>query len=78
MPKSKLFAIWSEGYQATGESCGATYHGEAEGVDFADAVKNYVDSGVDPQFNKYVDLEQMTHWGCRLFDNHGDASASFG
>lgn len=72
------FAIWSEGYQANGDSGTATYHGEAQGSDFKDAVKNYVASGADPEFNRYVNLERMTHWGCRLFDNFQDAEASFG
>ena len=72
----KEFDVWSEGYQASGDSSRATYHGISEGRDFKDACINLAE--FDRNFSKYFDPERITFWGCRLFDNEADARDSFG
>lgn len=71
-----MYEIWSEGYIATGEHGTATFHGRFEGETFKDAVVNWTKKYSDAQ--QYVSLENMTYWGCRLFDNESDARKSFG
>lgn len=78
------FSIWSEGYRATGESGGATFHGTYEGDTFRDAVKAWAESlprekdaaGYVPR--ELVDLDELTYWACRLFDNEAEARKAFG
>ena len=72
----KLFEIWCEGHQATGDSSDAGHLGWMVGEDFKDACKNF--ASIDPAFKRYFDPEHMTYWGCKLFDNEGDARKSFG
>lgn len=70
--------VWTEGYMATGESGKAIFHGEFDGETFRDAVKAYRDTITDPYSIKCVDLENLTFWACRFFDNEADARKSFG
>lgn len=72
------FEVWSEGYQATGDSGDATFHGRFKGRDFREAVAAYRDSLTDPHSIKCVDLDRMTLWVCRFFDNEVDARKAFG
>ena len=72
----KTWEIWSEGYVATGNSAGAYFHGTAKGSTFKQACKNFAKT--DKEFKKYFDPKTMDFWGCRLFDNAGDARKSFG
>ena len=74
-PPLQLYPVWSEGYRATGESNTATYHGMFEGHSFQEAVKNFADTRSKPEL---VNTDQMTYWGCRLYDNPSDAQRSFG
>ena len=74
----KRFQIWTEGYSATGESSGAHFHGEFEGESFHDAVTAYRDSLANEPSRNCIDLERLTFWGCRFFDNEDDARKSFG
>ena len=78
MDESKWFAIWSEGYRATGESGKAILHGNWQGTDFKDAVKNMLAEWNQDEVKKYYNEEENTYWGCRFFDNEKDARASFG
>ena len=73
----KEFEIWSEGYIATGERGGATYHGTFTAVDFKAAVEKYRES-LSESDKKFVNLETLTYWGCRLFDTERKARASYG
>jgi hypothetical protein len=66
------YQIWSEGYQATGESSGAYKHGELEANNFKEACDNFFND------DKYYNSDKLTYWGCRLFDNEVDARKSFG
>lgn len=70
------YNIWSEGFIATGQHGTAHFHGQFEGNSFAEAIKNWIKS--DKSAQQYVDLNTMTYWGCRLFDNESDARKTFG
>lgn len=72
----KKWPIWIEGYQTTGQQAKAEYKGEFEGDTFAEACKNWAKSLSEPPqcFNK----QNLTYWGCGLFDNEADARKSFG
>jgi hypothetical protein len=66
------YAIWSEGYRATGEAAGAHYFGSAKGETFKDACVAHFKK------DHYFNPKTMRHWGCRLFDNEADARKAFG
>ncbi len=72
------YQLWTEGYQATGESSGAQYHGEWEGETFRDAVIAFRDSLTDKYSRDCINIERLTFWGCEFFDNKNDARKSFG
>jgi hypothetical protein len=74
----KKFQVWTEGYAATGQSSDAQYHGEFEGETFREAVAAFRDSLTDEHSRNCVDLERLSFWGCRFFDNEDDARKSFG
>ena len=68
----KEYEIWSEGYAATGESAPAHLHGKQEAESFFEACLIFFKGSY--LFN----VDRMTYWGCRLFDNETDARKSFG
>ena len=70
------FAIWCEGYAATGESGTATLIGRAFGKTFKEAYENFAER--DKGFKNLFNPDRMTYWGCRLFTNQADARKSFG
>ena len=85
----KTFEIWMEGYRATGESSGASKIGEAQGADFDDAVRNYMEACPNSGIEEYPpDTGTFLHpsnrrsnwniWACALFDNEAEARKSFG
>lgn len=74
----KKFEVWSEGYAATGESGDAVFHGNFEGETFRDAVISFKNSLTNPHSISCIDIDRMTFWGCRFFDNEIDARKSFG
>jgi len=74
----KKIQLWAEGYVATGQSSDATFHGEFEAYNIKDAVQLFKDSLTDEHSIKCVDVENLTFWGCRFFDNATDARKSFG
>lgn len=49
---------------------------EVDATTLQEACDAYAKS--NPTWAKDYDMEQMTHWGCRLWDNEADARASFG
>ena len=71
----KTFQIWSEGYQATGNSSEAIYHGSASGENFPEACDILFKGTTNEQ---YYDRDKLTYWGCRLFDNEQEARRAFG
>lgn len=68
--------IWSEGYSASGDAGTAVRHGVVEAATFKEACDLLADR--DREFMRYYDAERLTYWGCRLFDNEGEARATFG
>jgi hypothetical protein len=72
----KTWQIWSEGYSVTGQAAEAHMHGAVEAETFEDACRAIAKR--DGEFAQYFDLQKMTFWGCRLFDNEADARKSFG
>ena len=73
--KAIEFEIWSEGYQCTGESGKAYYHGSSEGETFEEACCKLF-YGTKEEF--YFRKKNMTYWGSKLFDNEDDARKNFG
>lgn len=76
--KLKTYQVWSEGYCCTGESAGAKFHGEFEGETFRDAVIKWKETLKDEYSRSCVNVDRLTLWGCRLFDNEIDARKNFG
>lgn len=70
-----IYQVWSEGYAATGNSGSAELLGEVEAGDFASACSVLFEGS---ERAKYFDKQQLTYWGCRLFDNEQDARQAFG
>ncbi len=66
------YAVWMEGYSATGNEAPARLLGSAQADSFAAACA-MVCAG-DP----YFDSARLTVWGCRLFDNEAEARSAFG
>lgn len=73
----KNWDIWSEGYVISGNESQADFFGTFPGDTFNDAVMafKHSTSGRDADL---INVEKMTYWGCRLFDNEIDARKSFG
>ncbi len=68
--------IWSEGFAATGEYGRAMKHATIEAPTLREACDKLV--AQDPDFAIYYDANNMTYWGCRLFDNEAEAREMFG
>ncbi len=71
-----LFNIWSEGYATGDERKQAILHGQACGSTFKDACNEYAEG--NPVWAYYFDPNNLTFWGCRLFDNEEDARRAHG
>lgn len=72
----RVYAIWVEGYIATGNSSKASQLGEAYGETFSEACASFFRDRDDAQFFRAGDVPM--YWGCRLFDNEADARKMFG
>ena len=66
-----MIDVWSEGYAVSGNSHAATFHAKVESKSFRDACILYF--GNDSNFN----FDNMTYWGCQLYDNEQDARRNF-
>lgn len=66
------YNVWQEGYSITGNYAQASFVGSTTGKTFGEACRKLL--GGDPDFN----MNTLSVWGCRLFDNEADARASFG
>ncbi|WP_413935973.1 hypothetical protein [Nitrospira sp. BLG_1] len=49
--------------------------GFSEGATFRDACERFASNNLN--FSQYFDIERMTYFGRRLFDNESDARGSF-
>ena len=70
--------IWVEGYAATGQT--GSHQMMAKGVEadtFKEAVIKFSKTEEAEGYGHFNE-ERPTFWGCRVFDNHKDASKSFG
>ena len=76
MEETKDISIWSEGFAATGDSGGATFHETVRAESLKEACSVLAETS--PGFAKYYNEKRMTFWGCRLYDNEIDARRSFG
>jgi hypothetical protein len=70
------FSVWVEGYQVTGNKDEARLVGTVEAPTFAEACASLMSK--PPWNDGNFDRENLTYWGCRLFDNEVDARKSFG
>ena len=76
---SRIWTIWSEGWQIAGQAGRAQFLGEWPGRTFEEAVMNMC--GEKPVIGRYVVRNydgSFDYWGCRLFDNEKDAKRSYG
>lgn len=71
----KTYEIWSEGFRATGDVGYAQRMGTAQGNTFREACINFAKT--NKPFRAYFGEKNLTHWGCRLFDNENDARKAF-
>jgi len=84
MPASRVrdaeqeFEIWAEGCATTGERSEATFHGTFIAPTFHDAVTQWRDTLEDERTRSLVNLDNLTFWGRRLFDNETEARKSYG
>jgi hypothetical protein len=71
------FEIWIEGHQAQGSHGKAKMIARVEADNFVSACNEFA---LTPKAKDYgnFDREQLTFWGCKLFDNEKDARKSFG
>lgn len=73
------FNLWIEGYSATGEHSGASCIGKANGDTFIEACRNFATKENQRKFGGYSEQNGVPRfWGCKVFDNEGDARRSFG
>lgn len=70
------FEIWAEGFQATGQSGGATLMGKGVGVDFRSACHDLARE--NREFSKYFNSKTLSYWGCKLFSTEAAARKNFG
>ena len=63
-------SVWSRGFHVTGEQAGPMYHGHCRATSLQDAC-DYLFMH-HPSYNK----EDLTLYGCDLFDNEADARKS--
>jgi hypothetical protein len=66
------YTIWAEGFATNGMSGGASYYGQGWGKSFEEACANRF------RGDRLYNADTNTYWGCRLFQDEGDARASFG
>jgi len=71
------FSIWVEGYVVSGNSARASLLASVNATSFSNAVSIFR-NGRSGGERLHIDVENLTMWGCRLFDNEIDARRSFG
>ena len=73
------YEVWMEGYCATGQSATHEFIGKEEANNFKKACKIAMRKWASKEdYETYYDEDNMTFWGCRLFDNESDAARGFG
>lgn len=74
----KKYQIWVEGYRGNVNSGNAEFMGSFYGRSLKDAVSNWADYITDENLKKCIDVEKLTFWKSRIFDNQEQAIKSFG
>lgn len=72
------YEIWTEGYITNGNRSDATYHGTFSGESFKSAIEAFRNSLTDQYSIVCIDINSLTFWGCRFFDNEQDARKLYG
>lgn len=75
-----IYNIWSEGYLCTGmegRPAPANLHGTQEANNFQEACDLFFSKKENDSENSY-NKENLTFWGCSLYDNENEARRSFG
>jgi len=68
----KEFQIWSEGFSMGNKITRASYMGISRGASFHEACDYFFRK--NPRYNS----SDITHWGCRLFEDEKSARSRFG
>ena len=76
MENLKQYDIWSEGFRTNGEVSGAFFIGTSLGSNFKEACDNLAIR--DTNFKRYYSSDDLTYWGCKLFNNESDTRVNFG
>jgi len=75
----KRYDIYEEGFVVMEGSGAAHYLGNAEGVDFIDACKNYIAKSRQGEIQKDKNGNlYASEWGCRWYPTLAEAKKSFG
>lgn len=73
----RTFNIWVEGWATTGEfGLARLVAANVAGETFSAACRNY--AGNNPKWAKLFRPNELTHWGCCLYDNEAQAREFFG
>lgn len=72
----KQYEVWIEGYRANEEHSTAQLLAKVEATNFKEACIKAVKQSTwaEPYFNE----DNLTVWGCKMFDNEADARRNFG
>lgn len=68
-----MIELWLEGYTATCEDVSAHYYGKFKGATLKEVVMNFKYSLTDLHSISCIDIEELTFWGCKFYDNEKDA-----
>lgn len=74
--KKKQIDLWVEGFRVVEAEAKASYLGTYQAKTLKEAVIQWLNE--NPKEKKYVDLDNLTHWGCSFYDNEYDARKTFG
>lgn len=74
---SKQITLWMEGFHVMEGSAQAQYCGCYQADTLEEAVKLWVAENPRERTG-LTNLNSLTYWGCRFFDNEKDARATFG
>lgn len=69
------YNIWTEGYSCMEGSEKASLLGIEKASSFEQACEQYINKNLKIEL---FNLENLTYWGCRLYDNENDARKEFG
>lgn len=73
-----MISLWVEGYSISGNRSDASFCGKYDVDTLQEAVIEYKSTVTDQRSRDLIDVNKLTYWGCRFFDNEDDARRSFG